>query len=234
STKTTVTAKSPAPAASTTELSRAQLWALACPALLTENHKHRHDILWCVSATSENIADEKRALKEGWGVNSREDLLKMLNWVACGGHREHFDEIALLAKDKAAVQAAKNKLDPESAAELEEQVAFARENAPKLGIKSLLGWDYCRYIALCRWGTLCGYLSQDEAWAKIMPVAQLLQNTFSSWADLGENYLIGRRFWNKGSENQMYFEADYKKLLSDPKSPWMTIPWRTNLSLRKS
>src|SRR5947208_742465 len=50
----------------------------------------------------------------------------------------------------------------------------AAAHYPKLGKKSLLGWDYARYIALCRWGFLVGYLSEQEAWDKIMPVARLL------------------------------------------------------------
>jgi Protein of unknown function (DUF1266) len=43
---------------------------------------------------------------------------------------------------------------------------------------------------------LCGYLAEDEAWEKIMPAAAKLHATFSSWKELGENYLIGREFWS--------------------------------------
>ncbi|NTW28513.1 MAG: DUF1266 domain-containing protein [Coriobacteriia bacterium] len=28
-----------------------------------------------------------------------------------------------------------------------------------------------------------------------MPAARLMQSTFSSWKDLGDNYIIGRSFW---------------------------------------
>ena len=73
---------------------------------------------------------------------------------------------------------------------------MAKEYYKKLGEKSLLGWDYGRYICLCRWGYLVGWLNEQEAWEKIMPAAELLQKSFSSWEDLGRNYLIGRLFWS--------------------------------------
>src|SRR5207247_4705908 len=34
----------------------------------------------------------------------------------------------------------------------------------KRGRNSLVGWDYCRYIMLCRCGYQVGFLSEDEAW----------------------------------------------------------------------
>ena len=34
-----------------------------------------------------------------------------------------------------------------------------------------------------------------------MPAARALQSHFTSWRDLGENYLIGREFWSR-SETQ--------------------------------
>ena len=73
-------------------------------------------------------------------------------------------------------------------------VEMVQKYAAQLGSKSLLGFDLCRYVAVCRWGCLCGYLTEDEAWDKIMPVAAKLQATFSSWKELGQNYLIGREF----------------------------------------
>lgn len=216
-----------------TECTRAQLWALACPALLTINNRHRHDILWCIDATPENITEEKRALAEYWDVNSREDLLRVLSWIISSGHRAQFESMSRLSENEAALQDMRSKLSPSDARTMEAQIAIARENAPLLGFKSLLGWDYCRYIALCRWGTLCSYISQEEAWSKIMPAAQLLQNSFTSWSDLGKNYLIGRKFWKPEELRQKSFEQNYELLLSDPKSPWNTIPWKTDLSTRK-
>lgn len=92
----------------------------------------------------------------------------------------------------------------------------------RLGKKSLLGWDYSRYISLCRWRYPVGYLSREEAWDHIMPVARTLQNTFDSWQQLGENYLIGREFWSleETRKNGHLYAAAYQKLLNDQGGPW--------------
>ena len=47
---------------------------------------------------------------------------------------------------------------------------------------SLVGWDYCRYIMLCRCGYQVGFLSEDEAWGRIMPMARAIQAAFPSWS----------------------------------------------------
>jgi hypothetical protein len=207
---------------------QAQLWALACPALLTLNNGHRHDLLWCIAPTPQNIAAEKKALSEWWDINSREDLLKQLTWIINSGHRTEFDQMNQVATSGAAA-AIRAKLSPSDVRDFDERLKIVQDYGASFGIKSLLGWDYCRYIGLCRWGTLCGYLTPDEAWTKIMPVAQLLQNSFSSWSDLGTNYLVGRHFWQPHSNLQPSFEKNYQLLLSDPKSPWVTIAWNTKL-----
>ena len=59
----------------------------------------------------------------------------------------------------------------------------------------------------------------------------IIQSTFSSWQDLGENYLIGREFWSyaKTLENGNLMWAAYDRLLANPESPWNRIPWDLNL-----
>ncbi|HEV2687619.1 MAG TPA: DUF1266 domain-containing protein, partial [Bryobacteraceae bacterium] len=66
-----------------------------------------------------------------------------------------------------------------SRADLLDQVESLRQ-----GRKSKLtaGWDYPRAIMLARWGYTVGYLTEDEAWSFIWPLAQRLQQTFSRFA----------------------------------------------------
>src|SRR6266513_104793 len=77
---------------------------------------------------------------------------------------------------------------------------LCREHYRKRGRNSLVGWDYCRYIMLCRCGYQVGFLSEDEAWGRIMPMARAIQAAFrplalgphelSSWAEHADT--IGR------------------------------------------
>jgi hypothetical protein len=75
-------------------------------------------------------------------------------------------------------------------------------------------------------------LGYDEAWQHVMHAATILQSTFSSWEDLGQNYLVGRQFWS--AEETIYdgkgFQDAYEWLLSDPVSPWRRNPWNTSLA----
>ena len=70
------------------------------------------------------------------------------------------------------------------------------EHNSKRRRNSLVGWDYCRYIMLCRCGYQVGFLSEEEAWGRIMPMARAIQAAFPSWSELGEDYLVGREFWS--------------------------------------
>lgn len=100
------------------------------------------------------------------------------------------------------------------------------------GLKSIAGWDYARYVSLCGWGYIAGYLTEDEAWQRIMPAARRMQSTFDSWEDLGNNHVVGREFW---SLKQSQAPGDrtrksYQKLLADPSSPWVKLQWKLDLA----
>jgi hypothetical protein len=196
---------------------------------LFEVNKDRHDILAGEEITPKNIATWKRILSNSWGDDSREDLLNSLKWIEESGHRKYFDQMG-------------NILPTISEQQYKEMISSLDENErhkwetvrqywTKLGRKSIISWDYSRYIALCRWGYLVGYLSEKEAWSKIMPVAQILQQTFNSWEDLGKNFLIGRTFWSyeQMQKNGDKFYKAYDKLKTDSTSPWIKIPWDLEL-----
>jgi hypothetical protein len=96
----------------------------------------------------------------------------------------------------------------------------------------LLAWDLVRYINLCRWGYVAGYLSESEAWELIMPMALELQKNFHSWKEMGEAFLFGREFWSYSEmqkNGQLYIDAQ-QRLLDDPKSPWNKYSWDLRLS----
>ena len=213
-------------------LTQKQLWGIACPALLDELNHCNHDQLATQEPTIRNIQMQKQSLRQWWLCNNREDLLRSLKWLEAGGHREHFDRLAraLEEKDDAELrnlQRARGLSD----AEFKQSCEVCSKNAKKLGAKSLLGWDYCRYIDLCRWGYLSGYLNESEAWEHIMPAAKKLQSAFDSWADLGNNYMIGREFWSPslaGADKEK-MQAAYTYLLKNSNSPWVKLPWKLPL-----
>lgn len=207
-------------------------WALGCSAVLIERNHDRHDLLGTGIRTERNIEKMKEFLKtSGWDINNRGDLLENLKWIEDEGHRIKFDKLAKYLQTSNPQEYKQVLKDYEKNPNAQHKIKITKEYYRKLGRKSLLGWDYSRYICICRWGYMAGYLSEDEAWKRIMPVAKILRKTFSSWEDLGKNYIIGRQFWSykETQENGYLYDDAYQRLLDMPTSPWNKYPWTMNL-----
>jgi hypothetical protein len=94
----------------------------------------------------------------------------------------------------------------------------------------ITAWDFGRYINLCRWGVLCGWITEAEAWDRILPAARLLQASYASWDDYAADYLLGRNFWSpeSASENEtIRYTVALLKLA--PNGLWSTVPWNETL-----
>lgn len=208
-----------------------KLWALATCAVLTESNRRRHDLLGGCERTPVEIKTWQESLAKWWGDHNRAELLVTLEWIEKGGHRKQFDEIA---KDL-------SRASQEQITELRKRVAanpsiinkidVVMKYKDEFGSKSITAWDYARYVSLCGWGYIAGYITEEEAWGRIMPAARLLQNEFDSWEDLGKNHVVGREFWSlKHTQRRGKLTRQcYQKLLSDPSSPWKTLPWGLDL-----
>lgn len=208
-------------------------WATACSAQLFSQNDCG---LWSLSGeepTEKNIADEKRLLQEWWSISSRSELLDALNSQLNDGHNSAWMSYRRMINQnnpgdfaKTLVKAAANPPEVGSRTDL------VLEYGNKFGERGILAWDLCRYICLCRWGYKVGWLSEEEAYERIMPVARRLQSTYGSWKQMGEEYLVGRNFWSTKHYEQDKEKTDriLKELLSKPNSPWVKLPWNLNLN----
>jgi Protein of unknown function (DUF1266) len=206
-------------------------WALATSAILFQRNSDSHDLLAGGPRTDAKADRARELLSDWWGIRSRADLLATLQWIQRGGHRANF----------ATLGATVDRLNPTLVSwvgpwvlpsQLGHQVAVVQRHYKPLVDKGILAWDYSRYVALCRWGYASGFLTEDETWRSIMPAARLLQRHFTSWSDLGQNYLIGREFWSL-SETQKsgdLYRATYQTLINYSGSPWNKHPWELELT----
>lgn len=207
-------------------------WALATCAILTESNQGRHDILGGDERTPKEIKAWQDSLAQWWGDKNREDLLGSLKWIEEGGHRREFDAMARDLSLATPAQLSDIRARVAANPSVSNKVEIVMKYKAVFKHKSITAWDYDRYVALCGWGYIAGYLSEEEAWQKIMPVARLLQKTFSSWSDLGVNHVVGREFWSlkQTQESGNLTRKAYHKLLNDPSSPWVQLKWNTDLS----
>ncbi|TMQ67958.1 MAG: DUF1266 domain-containing protein [Candidatus Eisenbacteria bacterium] len=178
-----------------------------------------------------SIADTRRILHDRWGIDDRFDLLQALEHLDREGHRVEFQRQgqSLLAMTDARYQmallAARNRPD------VVRRMKLLRAHYQRHRRTSLLGWDYCRYIMLCRWGYMLCFLTEDEAWRQMLPAARTIQGGFGSWAELGEDYLVGREFWSHEEMDRtgkIYRDIE-TWLVKNPRSAWNQLPWRMEL-----
>ncbi len=173
------------------------------------------------------MAEARSILHDWWAIDNRSDLLQVLEHLDREGHRAAFRRAAqsLLAMTDAQYQdsllAARNR--PGRASLMKLVHAYYQSH----GRNSLVGWDYSRYIILCRWGYMLGFLKEEEAWRRIMPAARRIQSGFHSWAELGEDYLVGREFWSReetARSGKIYRDIE-AWLVKEPRSAWNRLPW---------
>lgn len=205
-------------------------WALATTAVLTESNGGDHTLLGGCERTPENAEKWAGILKEWWDVESRDDLFRSLSWLDNGGRRADYNlQVWFLsgmdAKHIELLRAT------ETDSEAINRIDVVQKYSKQLGEAGIDAWDHSRYISLCGWGYIAGYLDEDESWQRIMPRARLLQNGFTSWKALGWSHVIGREFWSK-KHTELRGELtrkSYQKLLKPRSSPWNQIDWDLNL-----
>ena len=160
-------------------------------------------------------------LRRTWSVNSREDLLRKIDWCLNEGDSvqwEYYRKLLL------------------SNTRIDDNISIFQINIIKKYMnedygKNLLGWDYCRAVALVRWGFSAGYLDSAEAWGMLENIGNTVSVLFDSWEDYGRNYILGRIFYydeenNNAVENYINAQKAYTVLLKKD-GPWKNIPWET-------
>jgi Protein of unknown function (DUF1266) len=200
-------------------------WAIAAAAILSTYNRES------TSGMSSGLGrvETRRILADGWNVHSHDDLTGAFAWLDQGGNRVEFSDVGARAESLSPekLKEAVSHLNAVDASSV--RVAYA--NYERFGTKSISAWDYARYINLCRWGVDAGYLSEDEAWQRTMYAARILQQTFGSWREFGENYMVGSEFYPRHYLlNRQRMQAVHQELVSNPSSPWNRIPWSLPLN----
>ncbi len=209
----------------------AKAWALGCAAVPTETTNERHDLLASCKIDEKNIENDRESLEDWWGISGRLSFFEQIDGLDKGGHSKAFynwaEKIAYLSEQGYEKLLEDNK----DKAQTLNEIKVVKEYYKEIGEKYLLGWDYARYINLCRMAYVVGYITEEEAWQMIMPIAEMLQKTFDSWEDLGKNYIIGRKFWSREQteKNGYMYEDAYQRLIDMPSSPWNKYQWNMDL-----
>ena len=219
------------------ELSQSQKWAIALTGIMTEINHDSFNTLNSSDLNESNREKYKVMLSRDWGINTREELLSTIEKMENNGHAQELILCQKIINDNE-----NNKNDfsiykmintYNLTSKQYNYLKFTLLNWSIFQNKSILVWDLGRNIALCRWGYDSGFLTEQEAWDKIMYFAKIIQPMYKSWEDYGFDYYMGRVFWASGfgSDVDYLYSTDpiYRKLISDS-GYWKNLEWNIDLS----
>jgi hypothetical protein len=95
-------------------------------------------------------------------------------------------------------------------------------------------WDLVRFMVVARMGVGARYMTNDDAWDAICPIAKRLQNVYRSWTELGQAYVHARRQWRRfpldGSEDDAEMRRIVDNIAELRHGMWTRIDYEIDLS----
>ncbi|MDR1389946.1 MAG: DUF1266 domain-containing protein [Treponema sp.] len=214
-----------------------RLWALALTGFLTIANNGQHDLLGFDDINENNRNSYLELLRRDWSINNREELSEAIQRTENDGHaaalrfiKQIIQEIMDERSDFSIVTVFnKYHLSPR----YYNYLKFTVINWNQFNNRTILAWDLGRTIALCRWGYIVGFLTEEEAWEKIMELAGRIQTTYRSWEEFGYDYYMGRVFWASGFGDDIDYLVKTDKLYKDLTGEdgyWKNFEWRADLN----
>jgi len=204
-------------------LSATQRWDLAVSAIYDQINGHSPNFL----GGGQNASTAKKMLSQDWGIHDDLGLLKELDDLQNPAHRQYYrtEGIRLTAMSDFTFYLFEFLLYKRS-----DKLAAIRENYAHWKDRTGLAWDQCRAAMLINSSFAAHYIDEREAWILLDPVARNVQNHFSSWHEMCDNFLDGREMWAAESDPDFDACGDLLCNSKDPNSPWNQIPWNMDLS----
>ena len=187
------------------ELTKSQLWAISLTGIMTEINNSNRNALYATTMDERGRNACLNILSRDWGITTRVELFETLDSLETGGHAASFREIQEIIREllkagdnSSAVSAVLNRYEWDETKY--NRFMYVAANWSKYQSLPIKAWDLGRSISLCRWGYNVGFITEDEAWARIFRIAKIIQPFYSSWEEYGYDYFMGRIFWASGFE----------------------------------
>jgi len=221
------------------ELTKPQLWAISLTGIMTEINNSNRNALYASTMDERGRNTWLTTLSRDWGIDTRAELLSTLDSLETGGHAASFREIQEIVREllragdnSAAVSAVFNRYEWDVTKY--NRFMFVAANWNEYQYLTIKAWDLGRSISLCRWGYNVGFITEDEAWARIFRIAKIIQPLYKSWAEYGYDYFMGRIFWASGFEEEVRYiewtEPIYRRLMN---GYWSWLDWNTDLDMKE-
>lgn len=208
--------------------------AVATSAIYSKNNGLPYDSFLHIDAIISMIDGVAEGTKDGlsqwWGINSREDALRVIKWLREEGHRKEYDSLVNLISHATKEEYDQTLEQYKDDEDLINKLKFVKDHYQQTGDKSILAWDFCRLANIVQGCYIAGYITKEEAWNEIMYASKICQDNFTSWEDMANNFLLGREYWSGAADKQ--FTDSVNWLVANSESPWLICKW--DLSLEKN
>ncbi len=178
-------------------------------------------------------AGAKNSLSSSWGVEDRDSLYETKEWLITEGH--NLDAMELLSQEYGIGTEVSREELIEKTQNDQNQISLlaaydARAAFGEAGIKA---WDLSRVGTIMGFGYAAGYCTYEEALDGILEAAQIAQQSFGSWEEFNQSYLLGYAYWSEESLEDPDSSAAERasiieELESQPNGPF-SVDWSIEL-----
>lgn len=191
-----------------------RLWCLAVGSILIEQNSLRHDEIggWTMGPAAQKWC--KNVLADSYGTKDEKSFLEMIDWLTRTGHTAE-------ARQQLA------RLNPNPAMDYPKET-IVRAYRQQIERQGLTAWDCGRLASVLGWGFHAGYNDENETWRILHGNAVRVQQTYGSWREFADAYMMGRMWWAQGGVNEKARNA-HIQLIGNPNSLWNRIPWQLPL-----
>jgi predicted small lipoprotein YifL len=205
------------------------LWINGTHAVLTVSNGHDVNLFAGTAPTAQVQADWIATLDAWWGIDSKEELINVINELTAGLHNPRFLEDV---REYGLHEVTEEELIHELQSIEDEETAFYFMRMfyayDEFGQNAIMGWDLSRATQLCAQGYLAGYFDFEEALLKAFSVGKVIQRTFDSWEDFWDSYFYGYYYWSENEAELTRRLEIYDILVADPNSPF-ALDWMLSL-----
>lgn len=155
-------------------------------------------------------------LRKVWSIHERDELIRMLLWLAGQGHRYgwELDHQRFAAMDQAQRLKWHAHMAPQATYAVTLEALIAQGHP-----RDVAAWDWLRLVDLAWAGMVMGWLDQEEARSFAAHGVDLLTRRYDSWREVALAWQRGRSL-HEGLDLMAHFTVDWQLLLEAPDSPW--------------
>lgn len=202
--------------------------ALALSGIAAELDGLNHEKLELAVINQTSTDYWKKVLADEWGITKRDQLLEKLAYLESKGDSKLYRDLVGILKDNQNLTINQMGVRLNYDRSIINRLYFVKEKQELIGERALRGWDYSRIAFLSRIGYQVGFLSANEAWARLQQALTNVESLYQSWEDYAANYIMGATFQaselgREIEEGNRALQA-YAKLINSEGSAWQ-LTW---------